>query len=250
MIKKNSQAALCIESEDGLIEIIGDTLVVAIDETGCEDYKDSNFPVFGIGGCAVLARDYGRLIDIPWRSLKERHFGGSDSFLHAAELRHPTQDQLKGLEIFFTKSPFFRFATTSAISFDNGSEFSNINLLVTSIMNQICDIVSIVRPTEILCIFENSQRIGKEIYSILKSYKIGNDQFQITPRVMYANKNLRLSCLEVADFIVHPAGAQVRNRIGKSRKKRSLVRKDFEAVFKKVDPIFCSYQEMILALPS
>lgn len=239
-----------IENAEGITEVHGNTLIVAIDETGCEDYKDNNFPVFGIGGCAVLARDYAKLIDDPWRSLKATCFGGDDIALHAADLRFPTPDQLKALELFFTKLPFFRFASTSARTFDNGSELSNVNLLVMSVMHQVCDFVSWVRPSQVLFIFEHSQRIGREVYSVLKSYKMENDEYEIVPRVMYATKESRLSCLEVADFVVHPAGAQVRNRISASKNKKSNIRKDFEVVFNKTDPRFSSYQEMILTLPS
>lgn len=245
-----SEVVLCIESEEGITEIHGDTLIVAIDETGCEDYKDHNFPVFGIGGCAVLARDYGRLIYDPWRSLKATYFGGRDIALHAADLRFPTPDQLNALELFFTKFPFFRFASTSARTFNNGSELSNVNLLVMSVMQQVCDFVSWVRPSQVLFIFEHSQRIGREVYSVLKSYKMENDEYEIVPRVMYATKESRLSCLEVADFIVHPAGAQVRNRISDSKNRRSIIRKDFEIVFNEIDPRFSSYQEMTGALSS
>lgn len=245
-----NEVVLCIESEEGIIEVHGNTLIVAIDETGCEDYKDNNFPVFGIGGCAVLARDYARLIDDPWLSLKATCFGGHDIALHAADLRSPTQDQLNALELFFSKLPFFRFASTSARTFDNGSELSNVNLLVMSVMQQVCDFVSWTRPSQVLFIFEYSQRIGRELYSVLKSYKMGNDEYEVVPRVMYATKDLKLSCLEVADFIMHPAGAQVRNRINPSKSKKPIIRKDFDVVFNKIDPRFSSYQEMILTLPS
>src|SRR5687767_2309976 len=59
-------------------------LLVWIDEPGSETLSDPNYPVFGIGGCAITGDRYVEEIDQPWRELKTAHFGGSDKLLHAS----------------------------------------------------------------------------------------------------------------------------------------------------------------------
>lgn len=245
-----SLGVLSIEHENGKMDIPDSALIVGIDETGCEDYKDKKFPVFGIGGCAVLARDYFRFLDEPWKMMKDNHFGGQENRLHASDLHKPTDKQLQALELFFTKIPFFRFATMSAHTFDNNSGETSIHLLVTSIMHQVCEFATLAQPSNIIFIVEHSERIGKEVMHYLSSYKFGNEDCEITPKVLYATKGDLVTCLEVADFVVHPAGAQVRNRINNKPNNRSPIRKDFEVVFNNIDERLSNYQEILAAQPN
>lgn len=248
--KTKSIGMLSFEHENGSYHLPDTALVVGIDETGCENYADKNFPVFGLGGCAVLARDYFRLIEEPWSMIKDSYFSGRNTPLHAAELKNPSKDQLSALESFFTNSPIFRFATMSAISFENGSGTDNLHLLVQSVMHQVCEFASLTNPSEVVFVIEDSQRIGKATRSYFSAYQMSSDNGIIPRKVMYATKDVCLSLLEVADFVVHPAGAQVRNRIKGTFPKSGPIRKDFEIVFHKADRRLCSYQEMLIAQPT
>jgi hypothetical protein len=60
-------------------------LLIFIDETGHEEFADRKYPVFGLGGCACLAKDYDERLASPWRDLKRKHFGGAETPMHAAE---------------------------------------------------------------------------------------------------------------------------------------------------------------------
>ena len=53
-----------------IVPVPPSSLVVWIDETGEELFSDPSYPLFGLGGCAVLSRDYGRLVAEPWRQVK------------------------------------------------------------------------------------------------------------------------------------------------------------------------------------
>jgi hypothetical protein len=53
--------------------------MVFIDETGNDTLSDKRYPIFGLGGCAVLASDYEMLINIPWNNLKKNYFRGQTS---------------------------------------------------------------------------------------------------------------------------------------------------------------------------
>lgn len=242
-----STGILSFEHENGKIKPPDTALIVGIDETGCEDYRDNNYPVFGLGGCAVRAGDYFRYADDPWSEMKDKYFGGRATSLHAADIKNPTKNQLLALESFFTEQPIFRFATMSAVSFDNNSGTDNLHLLVQSVIQQVCEFVSLVRPSEVIFVIEDSQRIGKSMRSYFSAYNIGTEDGVIPSKIMYATKDVCMSLLEIADFVIQPAGAQVRNRIKGTFPKSSSIRKDFKIVFRNVDPRLCSYQEMLSA---
>jgi hypothetical protein len=87
-------------------------LMFFTDETGHEEFADPKFPIFGMGGCALLAAAIDPVLRQPWREMKARHFGGADTSLHAADLRSPTDDQVKALGEFFESQEFGRFAIT------------------------------------------------------------------------------------------------------------------------------------------
>ena len=244
-----SKGVLSLVHEKGVMDIPDDALVVGLDETGCEDYKDSQFPLFGLGGCAVLARDYFKYLEDPWHYIKEKYFGGKEVKLHASDLKRPTHEQLSALKDFFTKLPFFRFACISANTFDNQSEETNVHLLSVSVMGQVCEFASLVHPSKIVFIVENSDRIGKDLLKHFSAYRYTNDDKDFAPKVLLATKNVRATCVEVADFVVHPAGAQMRNRLIGFPNPRQIIRKDFEIVFHKVDSKLSSYKEILSAKP-
>jgi hypothetical protein len=87
-------------------------LIFFVDETGHEDFADPKFPVFGMGGCGLLAAAVDQNLRAPWRQIKEDQFGGADVPLHASDLRAPTDAQVAALGRFFAAQPFGRFAVT------------------------------------------------------------------------------------------------------------------------------------------
>ena len=85
-------------------------LLFFIDETGHEDFADPKYPVFGLGGCAVMSSGADISVNDAWRSMKAEFFGGANIPLHANELDNPTPQQLAALSRFFTDQKFARFA--------------------------------------------------------------------------------------------------------------------------------------------
>jgi hypothetical protein len=51
--------------------------------------------------------------------------------------------------------------------------------------------------------------------------------------------------MEVSDFVMHAAGAQVRNRVLGKLSHMNTVRQDFAAVFHKVDHKLSNYNELL-----
>ncbi len=114
-------------------------------------------------------------------------------------------------------------------------------------MNQICEFASRVQPTEIVYIIEESSRIEKDLIKHFGTYLYSNSDIKFQASVLTAAKDKCVSCVEVADFVVHPAGAQVRNRLMGYKNSMNIVRKDFATVFHEIDSRFCSYTEILSA---
>jgi hypothetical protein len=91
-------------------------LLFFIDETGHETFADKNYPVFGLGGCAINSSSAAAVVAEPWRAMEAAHFGGEDVLLHANELRNPTTEQLDALSKFFREQQFARLAVTMSKS--------------------------------------------------------------------------------------------------------------------------------------
>lgn len=52
-------------------DIDSNDLVIAIDETGNEEFKDSNFPLFGLSASLFLGKEYYNEISQPWNNFKK-----------------------------------------------------------------------------------------------------------------------------------------------------------------------------------
>lgn len=240
---------LSLVYEKGILDVPDSSLIVGVDDTGNENFSDKKHPVFGLGGCAVMAKDYFRFLDYPWRYMKETYFGGAEQKLHASELKKPTIEQLNALKYFFSKFPFFRFAVMAAETLKNQTIETNLHIVCHSVLQRVAEFAKRVQPTEIVIIVENSARIQKDLLKHFSAYRIGNGEIEIQPKVLLASKKVRATCVEVADFVIHPAGAQVRNRLLGFKYMNNIIRKDFDAVFHNIDSKLVSYTELLSAKP-
>src|SRR5258708_3223585 len=91
------------------------SLVVFVDDTGHERLVEGH-PVYGLGGCGVLAGDLDRLIRQPWHDVRRRVNGSADTPLHAAAFaRTATKDQIDAVAGFFRTQPFARIGATVTV---------------------------------------------------------------------------------------------------------------------------------------
>lgn len=236
---------ITLTTANGAIELSGDTLLVAIDETGHEDFAPTH-RVFGVGGCACLVKHMGQLVDDPWRSMKAALFGGEDVKLHAADLRKPTHSQLNGLEIFFTSYGFFRFGVMVSDTVKDDTNHGLIKLVGRMVLDRIADIAGHAHPVDVVIITESSDRTGRELMVELSGYRMGNGTIDFQPRVFTLPKSAGWSMLQVADFVMHAAQGQVRKRLdGRFFDGKPFIRKDFDAVFHRVDSRLAHYTELL-----
>jgi hypothetical protein len=231
---------ITLVTQNGPVELPGDTLLVAVDETGHEGFAPTH-RVFGLGGCACLVKHYGQLIDDPWCSMKAELFGSQSVQLHAAELRSPSPEQLEGLEFFFANFQFFRFAVMVAETMQNETEHGLLKVVSRMLLDRIADMAGYALPCDVAIVVESSERIQQDVLSELSSYRMGDGERDFQPKVYTLPKSAGWPMLEVADFVMHAAGAQVRNRLAN----KFMIRKDFEVVFHRIDRRLSHYSELL-----
>ena len=142
------------------LQVQANCLMFFVDETGHEEFADPNYPVFGIGGCVIMAGAVDAVIKRPWRALKEEHFGGPDVKLHASDLRKPTKVQAEAIGNFFRKQEFGRFAVTLTASTKIPPPLRPYDVMVGSVRKRWEELTPRFRPTpaEVAFIHEASER--------------------------------------------------------------------------------------------
>jgi hypothetical protein len=204
-------------------------LVCFVDESGDEGLSDANHPVFGLGGCAAMAHAMAMHLDLPWRRMKARHFGGEHGPLHAAGLR-PTAAQTNAIATFFRRRAFMRFAAFLSRDTTMVSDIERLAVLAPALMRRIGEVASTVlpRPTALALVFEESQRLASGIQRHFDGLTLSDEVGRPIPaKDCFAPKSATLPGLEVADFVMHAAAGQVRSRV----RGRPGWRRDYQAVF-------------------
>jgi hypothetical protein len=219
-----------------VLEVHPHYLMYFVDETGHEDFADPNFPVFGMGGCGLLAAALEQNLRGPWRKMKDRHFSGADAPMHASDLQAPSHEQLTALNEFFEQQTFGRFAVTMTHKTELPSDIKPIQVMPGLLRRRWVELTPrfVPLPIEVGFIHEASER-GDEL---LEKYfgpsivTIDGKQVKVHHGIMPKGDE----ALEVADFVVQAAGGQARHGLKPGRP----VRRDFEAVFR-AKPLWSSF---------
>ncbi|MCJ7790771.1 MAG: DUF3800 domain-containing protein [Candidatus Atribacteria bacterium] len=226
-----------IYTKNGKSQIEGNSLIVFVDETGNEYLKDKEYPIFGLGGCAVICKEYNNLIRKPWYNMKDTFFDGKENKLHAKDLFQPTMTQINAISDFFKKNKFARIAAVMSYKTINKTEYDIYNIVTSTLYKRILDVAKWTCFNSIILIVEDSERCNSLAKKFFPSYKFEEYDYKLNKKTNLPSKYLFLSKdkfepgMEVADFIIHTAGAQLRDRINK----KNLNRKDFEVVFQSID---------------
>lgn len=228
---------IIIDTKKGKVQIEGNSLLVFIDETGNEYLKDKEYPIFGLGGCAVICKEYNNSIRTPWYNMKDAFFDGKENKLHAKDLFQPKKIQINAISDFFKKNKFARIAAVMSNKTINNTEYDIYNLISRDLYERILDVAKWTCFNRVIFILEDSERCNSLAKKFIPSYKFEeynnklNKKIEIPSEYFFCGKERVEPGMEVADFVIHTAGAQLRDRISK----KNLNRKDFEVVFNGID---------------
>jgi hypothetical protein len=213
-------------------------LMFFCDETGHEQFADPVFPVFGLGGVAIMAGAIPHVIAAPWKKMKAEHFGGETLPLHASDLRHPSARQLAALTKFFKMQEFGRFAVTMTSAAKVPEHLASHDVISASIKKRWEELATRMNPipTEVAFFFEASERTDELIQKYFSPIFVNIEQSAVPVYYGLMDKSSGDPVLEVADFIVHTAGRQAFNW---SRGKLGF-RRDFQDIFH-ANPLWSSF---------
>jgi uncharacterized protein DUF3800 len=129
--------------------LVGPTcLLFFIDETGHETFADKNYPVFGLGGCAITSSAAEGTMAKPWCAMKAEYFGGENVPLHANELRKSTSGQLAAQAKFFREQQFARLAVTMSKSAVLRAGTPPFDIVTGALINRCGDLLLRVSPDQ------------------------------------------------------------------------------------------------------
>lgn len=228
----------------------GNTVLVFIDETGNELFKDKEYPLFGLGGCLCLVKDYYKQINIPWKHV-ENAFDKSDLPLHASSLQKNkmTQAQYSAINNFLTANAFGRFACILTHRIVNSSPYTYFDIAIAGLHQRIRSIMQWLPLDNVVMIIESSERTNIKTTAHFDPYKLEANGRQIPLHHFFMNKKQNEPGLIVADFIIHTAGSTVFSK-HKNNIENYLDRRDFKNVFGSVDEKLVSFIEVNTVIPS
>lgn len=217
-------------------EVAPDAVLVFLDETGHEEFADSNYPVFGLGGCVVKVQEYRTLVHEPWRALRRKHLGSADASLHASDLGQLRNVVAPEIGEIFHKNRFGRIAVVATASSAIPPDMPGPWLLAGAVMHRVGRLIAAlqVRPSQVWIALEDSERLGHRLAFHLSRYRLEGlaGDYSCRPEIRLMHKKSAEPGLEVADFIMHAAGGSAQKRSELARDPR---RKDFHAVFRPRD---------------
>jgi hypothetical protein len=219
------------------------TLLLAIDDTGDPATNDPNYPVFGLGGCAVLAGQYSEAVRRPWASMKGKYFSGPLNPLHAAELRSPSTEQIAALNAFFENSQFFRAAALITDQLAITGRVARVELVSLVLTRLLERILRRVPCSKVAILLDSSERLNPELARVFEGLTVNQSlngaSREIPTEFLEITKSMCEPALEVADFVMHTAGrAARRSRNGK----RLSDLPDFTAVFATSPPEWSEFE--------
>lgn len=213
-------------------EIPDSYLLVGIDETGHEQFADLKYPIFGLGGCAVRTSEYERTLKWPWTQMRASLFPEFTGPLHAAEVGSVTGERAAPLGDFFCTAEFARLAAVVSNRTLLESDLPPYKLVARQVLEQIARLVGRRNCDGVAMIVEESSRTDRLAAAFFDRYDIelqrGLERWKLPFLKFRMPKSAEEPLLEIADFVMHVAGSQVRDALsGRDWGKR----RDFRAIF-------------------
>jgi hypothetical protein len=178
-------------------------LAVFVDDTGHEALV-AGHPVYGLGGCAVLARDLDQVIRTPWREIRRRVTGSPDTPLHANVFaRFATPENIATVAEFFRVHPFARFGAIISANTALADDLALVSTIAKVLQARIADIARWTDFDSLAVIFESSQRADRLIEEAFQGFGLEENGAPIPVQCHFMRKEHGEPALEVADFVMH-----------------------------------------------
>jgi hypothetical protein len=221
-----------------------DCLLAFIDDTGDPTYRDPVNPVFGLGGCAVLARDLDLVIRQPWARVRTAVGGRANARLHAKSAeRRMTRRKETAIRAFFTEQPFRRLAyiSSSSTRYTQTGELDDAIVRVTlaALLQRIVGVAKWTAFSSITVIFEQSGHLTPRLEAASNGLQLEEDGRAIPHEWCVLSKSAGEPGLEVADFMMHTIAGYCRS----GRNPQSKFAARFSAIFGVADDRLCSFME-------
>jgi hypothetical protein len=227
-------------TDDAQLILPQGSLVVFVDDTGHEALVPGH-PVYGLGGCAVMAEDIDRLVSQPWREVRRRVTGSTDAPLHANKFsQSATRADIEAVAEFFHTQPVARLGAIISVNTKLIDELGPVATIAKTLQKRVVDIARWTRFKELHVVFESSERADPLIEKAFQDFKIDEEGKPIPVECYFMPKSAGNPALEVADFIMHAVGRQARQNI----KQRGVFVPDFKAVFHSVGRKLVSFIEV------
>ena len=223
-------------------EIESNDLIIAIDETGHEEFKDSNFPLFGLSACLFLGKDYYNEISKPWNNIKKMANLSENDILHASEVDINNKNLINGIGDFFKNGSFGRIAIGCSKNTKFLINIKPVDLCVKVLFDNIRKACNIYQPNNIFILIESSNRLNKTYKRDFMSNNLIVNRKEIKTIIGTIDKSSAFPPIEIADFICHAHGNHILREIKNERTKS--IRKDMNSVFVKTKAIY-SYNKNI-----
>jgi hypothetical protein len=214
------------------LEIVDDLFLIYIDESGNESLADKQRPLFILGGCAVLGKDYSISIHEPWRALKSAHFAGADAPLHSSDISTSNTEGINAIGKFFKNNIFHRFAVAVTNNTKIAGPHNQVYLNTAQAAINMLNPFPVSAPFErVAIIVEESTRGDPQARKYLTDLRAHvhtmSGMLEKPIEYYFMSKSLAHPGLEVADFVVHAASGQTERFL----KNNVSHRKDFKSVF-------------------
>lgn len=235
---------------DEALVIPEDCLAIFVDDNGHEAFAPTH-DVYGLGGCAAMARDLELLIRAPWRQIRKDITGSPETPLHAAEFPKLVEGPLRSRHMqavaTFFQRPFFRFATMITRKTVLAPELGGTVRTVSKVLQQrIGEVVALSPAKSVALIFESSQRTDRLVEREFQGFTIAEGDTVIPVECFFMRKAYGDPALEVADFVINTAGYRVKKHLAN---REITPDRSFESVFD-VHPNLGRFTEVTVVEPT
>lgn len=224
------------------------TLVLYVDESGDETFRDPQHPIFAFGGVACVSGELD-LIGANWRAMKAAHFPQVKGALHATT--NLKESKLKGAkrEAILAATTFIGLARFGIVLTNRtvvpqdlviAAITSSLTMRLEEIANKFAALGRWRPGGPVLMIFEASTRLESAIEGHLGqlSYEVDGQSYAIEGAFM--PKRAADPLLEMADFIAYTIGINVKYQMAHDPRACTA---NFERLFRNVGNAPVSYMQ-------